>query len=477
MVVYGIIGFIRPAIYIFLLPFYLRVFSEDETGLYFLMIDVAGLAMLVIGFRLSSSMLTFYYNYFQEKEKVKEYLKSSYSASILMSALFLIVLYFIGPTIFDLVFEHEEVQFFPYGFTVCVYAALAEINMIYFVYLRNEKDLLKYSLIVVIQTFSVVMFQVILICIFNMGVQGALLGMALGWILVTLIVLLMERNILTLSPNWDMVKASLRFSIALIPYLIIYWLMMQGGKFFLQDSSTLKTVGLYGVLIVLTRLIILGVEAIVNGIRPFLYEQFAEKGGGDKAQISLLMRMVINIPLLAIPAVILVGTNLHYLTPQEGYYKIGQYMTLGCLVVFIFVYVKLFYQQLLFAKKSGLVTLLSLIAVFFLVAGFVYFIPTYEIWGVLYATLIGNFVLAILFFIAAQKVLPVSYSFSSIFLTPLLAFGAIFSLEYAMTLNGFSLSQFGMVQFILVSGLILGLNWSNVLKYKSIFMKNKLHHL
>jgi len=479
MFVYGVLGFLRPAIYIFLLPFYTNVFTPEENGIHYLMIDVAALALVIIGFRLSSAMLTYYYNYFNDKVEVKNYLRSSYSISVMLSVVILVILYFIGPSLFRFVFKSEEILFFPYGFTVCIYAALAEVNMIYFVYLRNEKELVKYSILVLTQTFSVIIMQILLICYFDMGVQGALLGMALGWVFVTIAVFIMEKNIFTFKPNWSMVKASLRFSITLIPYLVIYWLMLQGGKFFLErdEGITLGDVAVYAILMVLTRLIILGVEALINGIRPFLYEQFALKENGDAQQISMLTKMIINVPLLALPVAILVGTNMHIITSHPKYYEMSPYMTMGCLVIYIFVYVKLFYQQLLFAKKSVLVTILSFVALLFLIGGFVYFIPRFQIWGVLYATLIGNVVLSILFFIAAQKFLPIQYNFGSIFISPVITFACIFGLERLMLNMGYNLTTFGWVQLIVVTGVIFALNFNNVKDYKSLFMRNKIQEV
>ncbi len=473
MLVYGILGFLRPAVYVFLWPFYMSVFTVEENGLYYLMIAVAGVAMLVIGLRLSSAMLTYYYNYYQDQETLRDYLRSSFSTSIILSVLFLIVLYFIGPSLFDYVFQSDEIQFYPYGFTVCIYAALTEINMNYYIYLRNEKSLGKYAFVVVFQTVAVILFQILFICYYGMGVQGALLGMTLGWVLLTLVIIFMERDILTLRPNLELVKPALKFSIALLPYLIIYWLLIEGGKFFLESKGDLALVGVFANLMVLTRFIILGVEAIINGIRPFLFEQFSKGSKRNDAQVSLLTKMIINVPLLAIPFVILVGTNVHFFTSNEAFYAINQYITLASFVVFVFVYIKLFYQQLIFIKKSGLITLLSFAAVVALIGFFILWIPKYQINGVLYATLVGNAILALLFFVSAQKLAPVKYELRSILFVPLITFICIFSLEYFLLESGYSYANYGWIQFFIISILLLLLNFKNFKEYRLLFIKSK----
>ena len=73
MITYTVLGFLRPAVYLFLVPFYTRHLSTEEFGLYDLMLVVSGFAMIVVGLRLSSGMLTFYYNYVDDKAKQNEF--------------------------------------------------------------------------------------------------------------------------------------------------------------------------------------------------------------------------------------------------------------------------------------------------------------------------------------------------------------------------------------------------------------------
>ena len=474
MITYTVLGFLRPAVYLFLVPFYTRHLSTEEFGLYDLMLVVSGFAMIVVGLRLSSGMLTFYYNYIDDRAKQKQYLSSTFTATMLISICILTIMFFIGPDVFRIIFKSDEVKFMPFGFTVFLYACMTEMGMIYYTFLKNEKDLVRYSSLIFIQVISVTIFQVLLISVFDMGVQGALLGMVFGWFFVLVAVLFFEKGLLTFNVNWDMVKATLKFSLPLIPYLLIYWLLVKGGRIFLEKYSTLEAVGLFAMIMTLSRLIILGIEAIVNGVRPFLFDQFALRDRGDLKQIGLLTNMIIIVPLITIPVIIFVGSHISWITGDVAYVAISPYMTLSCLVVFVFLYVKLFYQQLVFSKRSDLATILSFVALIFLVSGFMYWIPYYGIWGVLYATLLANIVLSVLFYVAGQKVLPVSYDYKTIFVYPILIFLIAFILEWWMIKSGFSYSAFGIVQLIILGLFIIVVNWNSVKDYKLVFMnRNK----
>ena len=292
-----------------------------------------------------------------------------------------------------------------------------------------------------------------------MGVVGALVGYLIANVVIFLLILIMEQGIITLDINKEMIKRSLKFSLALIPYLLIYWVLTKGGKFFLERYADLSTVAVYALLVTVGSVIILLVEAVINGVRPFLFEIFArERETDSNAKIDLLTRMIINLPLFAIPVIVLLGNNIWILTSKIAYQEIAIYSSAIALTTYMLVYTKMFYQQLLFVKKSETVTLLSFFVVVFLLSGLYYSVPTYKIWGVLVVTFLTNLLMAILFYFSAQKRLPIRYPTKEIFVFPCLVFALLFGLEYILVYNlGMSRARFGLIQFVLISIVVLSL--------------------
>lgn len=473
MLVYTLIGFLRPAVYIFLLPLYLNVFTEAEYGLYDLMNIVGHIIMVVVALRLNAAMLTQYYDYQGDDHKKKRFLRSLFSFSLFISIGFVALSYFFGEAIFGFVFKSEEAKFFPFGFTILVYAALSEINACYYIYLKNEKSLSKYALVIISQIVLAIILQFIFIIPLNGGVQGALMGMLLANVMTTTGILFMEKGIITFSPDMSMIRPALKFSLNLIPYLLIYWVLSKGGKIFLERYADLSTVGLFALLMTLTTVIILLVEAVVSGIRPFLFETFARnKLSEDEEKISLFIKMIINVPLLTIPLIVLVGNNIGLITSKQNYLEVGQYISLASLMVFLLAYGKLFYQQLIFVKKSDIVTRLSFLVLITIVTGFYFLVPEYKIWGVLISTLIANLLMAILFYYAAQKRFYVRYNFKDILLLPILIFVLLFLIEWICIYQlGLSRPQFGVIQFLILSLIILAMNYKTLAQYKVLFFR------
>ena len=416
-------------------------------------------------------MLTVYYDYLDDKAKLKKYLHNVFSFSILIAigvgAFFLLF----GDLLFKTLFKSEAIEFFPFGALVLAAALIHEINTTYYIYLRNEKDLVSYIKVVSVQILMVIILQFCFVFFLEWGVFGLVLGNMLGNAIVLLMILNRERDILTLNFDKSMINKSLKFSIALIPYLLIYWVLSKGGKFILEKYADLTIVAVFALLATLANVIVVLVDAVVNAVRPFLFEIFASKSNdSEQGKVALLTKMIVNLPLLMIPLIVLVGSNIWLITSKETYYVIEEYITWLSLTTFILVYGKLFYQQLVFAKRSGVVTILSFLVMVVLVSFFYWLVPTQQIWGVIIATLAANVLMAILFYFAAQHFQPVSYKLWNIVIIPLIFFLLLFGLEYwCIEMMHMSRKSFSILQFVLLPIVVLVFNIGSIGEYKKAF--------
>lgn len=472
MLFYTFLGFIRPALAVLLIPIYLSVFSDTEWAIYGLMLVVGNFSMIILTLRINAAMLTKYFDYFNDKNELHKYLQSLFSASIIIGIITLVISYFTGPSMFGIIFKSEEVLFFPYGFTILSYAVLSEINITYFTFLKNERNLRKYALVVLTQVLLVIILQFLYIVILRKGVQGAVFAMLLANVITFIMILVMERDIITFRPDWTMIRKSLSFSVPLIPYLMIYWFMTKGERIFIEQYMDLVLVGKYILLVTFTGVTILFIEATINGVRPFLFELFTRNTENEKQAIQLLTKLIVNTPLLALPLVIFVGCNIKLLTSNQEFYEIIPFVTFASVVAYTLVYGKLFYQHLVYRKKSIMVTILSLLSLVAFIAALIRLVPSLGINGVLWSVLIVNIILGILFYIAGQRAIHVDYSFRHIFLIPVICIGLIFLIEYLCITMGLSYGFYGLIQLLIVTGVVLLLNRGNITDYRKIFMKS-----
>jgi len=478
ILIYSFLGFLRPAIYIFLLPLYLSVFSDSEYGLYDLMVTTGVIMAILVTARLNAAMVTLYYDYHGNPAKQKKYLSTLFSFSLMVALVTGLIFSLVGESLFQIVFKSDSIHFFPYGITILGFALLSEVNECYYSYLKNEKNLKGYLFVILCQVLLMILFQFLLIIVFRQGVQGALLGMFLANVVTTLVIFLMEKNIFTFKLDKTMVRNSLAYSLALIPYLLISWALTRGGKIILERFDNLSQVGVFALLITLTNIIVLTAGAVVSGVRPFLFELFAEKKqiqsvNNYSDKVDLLTKVVVVLPLLAVPFIVLVGSNINVITSKSAYLDIRDYITFACLTIFLLVYAKLFYQQIIFAKKSSLVTQLSFVVLIVLFMCLYFWVPAYKIWGVLSAMAVANLLMTFLFYLYGRKSQPIKYNTGIIFILPAVIFGILFLIEWIMVHNlDISQPKFGMIQFLVLVPIILITNRQLLKEYKALFLQN-----
>jgi len=427
--------------------------------------------MTLVTFRLNSSMLNQYYDYKDSKEKKIKLLSSLFSVSILLSIGFLLIWSLLGEYIFSLAFKSEDVKFYPYGITILAYAALSEINACYYIFIKNERMLGRFLAVTLFQIISAIVFQFICIITLEMGVQGALVGMLVANVLTTLLILVLDRHVITLSPDWQMVRIGLKFSLPLLPYVIVFWFLTKGGKIALERYTDLDEVGLFALLVTITGTIILIVDAITNGVRPFLFDSFATKQKEENEKIELYISLITNLPLIMLPFIITVCYNIDWVTDKLHYSRIVDYALVCCLVTYLIVYVKLFYHQLVFVKRSGLITTLALITAVVLFVNLVVLVPTYGIWGLLVSTGIANGFLVGLFGVFAQRLLPIPFSIKKHILPGLTFFLVIYLLQLFSS-SCLEPETFGLIQLPIMLFLYFLLNRDIVNRYRQTFMRS-----
>ena len=445
------------------------------------MVTAGGIMTIVVTLRLNAAMLIHYYDYHGNPEQQRKYLQSLFSFSLFMAIGAGLIFAVVGEPIFRFVFKSDAVTFYPYGFIILLYSLLSEVNICYYTYLKNQKNLKDYIFIVVSQMLMAVLFQFLFIIVLRAGVEGALMGMLLSNVVTILMIFLKERDILTFRPDMKMIKKSLRFSIALIPYLLIYWVLTKGGKIMLERQADLTLVGAFALMLTLTNIILFTSVAVVNGIRPFLFELFSDKRESNGVEVDyygekvdLLTKVVISIPLFMIPFIICISCNISLITSKASYHQIGDYINLACLAIFLLVYCRLFYQQMIFAKRSGIVTRLSFIVLIVLIIGFTLWAEDYKVWGVLAAMTIANLLMAILFYFQAQKHQPVNYNKWSVFFVPILFFIMLFGMEWVIIEKmEMSRALFGIVQLLILVPMIVVANYNTVGEYRALFIEEK----
>ncbi|MEM9544456.1 MAG: oligosaccharide flippase family protein [Bacteroidota bacterium] len=447
---FSVLGFLRPAIKIFLLPLYLVYLTPEDYGILALVTIFAGIVVILGNMRLDGAVRVFYFDYESESDRMWNYLSQIFTTILIMGLVLFGVMIVIGPTVMDWAFSSEEVSFFPYGIIALASAILSSYTTIYYIYLKNEVRLREYFVYSISYLVVSIGLQFYLIVFEQMGVLGVLYGGLIPSILLILIIGIRNSRLFNFKLDFSTIKPSLKFALPLVPFSLLFKFENQLDRLVLERYLNLETVGLYALLVALVGMVSILLTAVENGVRPFLYRSL--KAGGQQAiiHINTYFNLFILVGLLALSGIIMVGSNLDLITDNHKYLSIRQFFVLAALAAIPLLLVRYFSIILVYYKKSKELTIVTIIKTVVMLALMIYIVPDYGIPGAIIAVAVSYFLNGIIFYILMDKFEAPAIRFTTAILSI-----ALFVLCVLLT-NYFigSMSLMGVIQFVL-TGIVL----------------------
>lgn len=341
---------------ILLIPVYISYFSVEAYGELALMNTVFSLLAIVITLSLESAFQTYYFDF--EGKRLEAYFRSIYSFAILMAMSMSGLIALAGPVIFRLIFNSENLGFYPNGLLITLSVTFTLINQIYFVKLRNQEKIQKFGRFVAINTISSILLQVLFIVVLHMGVTGAILGALSGNVLIFLCTI-PYTGIQRFSIDFSLISKSLRYCVWLVPFFMVNWFVAKGDRMVIENLLDLEAVGIYALLMNIAMIISILSTSILNSLRPTLFREFNKLPKSDIAirNIGLYFVGIISLACLLIYFFV---QNLHYFSLFEHYLKIQDYILLALILFSIRGLIRLTSEYLSFRKKSRDMFLVSI---------------------------------------------------------------------------------------------------------------------
>lgn len=401
--VFTLLGYLRPALSILLLPLYLMVLEASEYGILALINASSAVLVIFATWSLDAAMRTFYFDHNSKESTLHHYLSQLFSVSLYISILGFGLFLLLGPWLFSSFFRSNEVAFFPLGALGLGTACMGVCSNVYFIYLRNGLKLKEFAGFSIVGVLLSVSLQVLFLFVFDLGVLGILGAYFLSGLTILVWIIIRHPRLVVLKLDRALLAPSFRFVTPLIPMLFLLAFEQQIDRFVLERYLTLEKVGIYALLMSLLGLSRILFSALDNAIRPFLYESLKPGNKQREQVVQLFQSLYLFINLMALSVIIAAGTNLHWFTNKASYLSAGQYVVLGAISFFPLLFVRYYALIFVFYKKSGnlsLITLVKVAAVFLLMVALV---PAYGISGAFIALFISNLVNMMIFWYQARR--------------------------------------------------------------------------
>jgi len=453
------------------MPIVAHNLTPGELGQFVLAQVYAG---VVVGFSNLGLLTGYERNYFLYEDSSAKLAQLIYSALafVLVSVSLLIIgVYVYQESIGQLIFSEE----FPDNLLLFVFigSAASSLSQYYLTFYKNS-GLAKYYMVFALLQ-SGVYFSATLLLLFLSDLK--VLSLAYAWLLSNLLLL----TILSLAHiknnpvdfNWKILKEMLKISIPLTPSVFFGFISTKFDKIMLGLISSTGAVGVYNIGQTLALTIFQFMTGLGRVFQPQVYRKLFNKES-DKLSEYILPFFYLSIFVALIVALFSKELILVFF-PIEYLYAVYVVIVLSIYYISLF-FGKITGPQLIFAKKTHIVPLLTLAGVFVNVALNVPFIIEWGIVGAAWATTITGVLITGVGYFIAQRYVRISWHVRKfLLLYGFFLLGIVFALmDYDKLIGWEILIKFSLIGLYIYLGFRLAIIDRNMVRSALLSFKGKL---
>jgi O-antigen/teichoic acid export membrane protein len=465
--IFSVLNFLHPLSSFILLPLYLKHLNVNDYAIFSLMTNLSGFVSLISALGIGSSVITFYYNFNMDQEKLDRFIYNIICFSILANVCFFLLILPFGNFLFNLFFSSSEILFYPFGALGVGIGCISTITIPYMIFLKNQNNIKLYTLLTLLSIVLTVFFQYFSLVNLNLSVKGLLWSKLLGTLFPTLIILIKNFSQSRLYFDFKIILPSLFFSLRFLPSSLFAWANSFFDRIIIENYLDLKKLGIYSLVLTFTSLIEMLYLAIGSAVQPVLYELFcrSEEKIILNNKINQMFIFYLHSVLIGLSSLILLVTNIDLFIQNPDYLKVKEFVAISGFSFFLSAYIYIFMLNIFYYKKTNIMVLIQLFSFILLVVLEIILIPLFEINGVIYVTLLLKSIVFVFCYVASQKIYKIDYNNFKIFYEPFLIITSIFCLHLFAKYTFFTWNQFGIIQFIFVIIYLFAINKTKIFNF------------
>lgn len=449
----------------FLVPFYTNKFSPDDYGIITIIYSYIAILNVFFSAGLESGFMKFYSS--PEVGTRKQNFSNPFEL-ILLNSFFLSLIVFFFSNELTSVFQVSP----DYAYLI-KYSALIlffdTIVLIPFAYLRIKNKALKFSGIKITNISINVILNIILISIFNFGIEAVFISNLISSAVTLLLLIPVIKENFSFGFNKELLKELLKFSIPYIPAGISANLIQIIDRPVLKYLTDDKTVGIYTANYKLGIFMMLIVSMFEFAWRPFFLNN--AKDPDAKRIFSKVMTLFITFSCIIFLLISFFINDIVKLNLPFNFNLIGKAYWEGLYIVPVILFSYILYgiyinlmAGIQIEKKTKYLPLITgAAAVVNIISNFI-LIPVYSYMGAALATLLSYFIMMAGIYYFAQKYYYIKYEFSRI--------GLIFIYLLIISAIAFYLSSINelsiLLKFLLIIVFVILIHFSKIVNLSSL---------
>ena len=457
--IYGLPEVLNNAVTVLLIPVFTFYLKTSDFGILGLMATVRTILSILYKLGLNSAILKQHYD-FNTGEERRRYFGSVVTLVLIYNLAVTGLLTAVG-----FLFIRQPVSgiaFNPYFITVIWAVFFSGLDFVVMIRFRVMDKPLQYSIVSIARFTISIILTLLLIVKYELGAMGRLYAILFTSALFFLVSLFMLRD-LTFRPDTRYLKKALAFSIPLLPYFLVTWILSASDKWIINIYKRLAEVGLYSLGYRVASLMRFVITAVSLAVIPYFYSLAAKGKSRDLGRIGTYFAVFMITMALCIATV---GKGLIFWITAENYHPaaaVVPILTLAFLFRAMFVFPAC---AIRYRERTFIMSLVTTGAAVLNVALNFALIPAIGITGAAIATAATMlFMWGVLHF-TAQRSYPVQYDFSTIAKAGLIAAVAYGAQAFVPDLHSKPLTW--TIRLAIVGAGVLVLTYLFLLRYPRI---------
>ena len=287
------------------------------------------------------------------------------------------------------------------------FVSIKTLNQYFFYYLKNDEKPKHYAIITVSETILSTTISIFFLVFYKSGVEGFLWGQIIGVFFIFFINLLILHYFGKRVFEFNLIKSQLKLSLPLTPRIFFGLINAQFDKYMLGFLDSATGVGLYDIAQKISNTSYSFMTTLQNVFAPQVYKRMFSNDENYKKSIGPYLTPFFYLTILFSLMVGLFAEEILFLfTPQE-YHEASLYVTI--LVVQIAFYFFGKQPQLIYAKKTALISILSFLSITINITLNIPLINFYGVQGAIWATFISGITSSLIYYYYAQKHMPINF--------------------------------------------------------------------
>jgi O-antigen/teichoic acid export membrane protein len=274
LVGYGFFAALSKCTGLLLLPILTRLFSEDDYGIFDLILSISVFAGVFISLSLESAMVRFW----SLEENRKQ------NAEMFMTCMFTV--FFFGSLVITSSFVLAELSLFtfryhdlilshlPIAITAIVFQVLFNFSNVCF---RMRREIVKFNLMNLAHTFSYVFLSLFFVIEQNCGITGLFYGSLLAGVFCLIISLLLNREFLGFRFSTQKLISFLKYSLPIMPGVLTTLVNARADRFIILNYIGYSMVGVYAAVFTYSSVVQVLVSIFRNAWTPHSIKVLKEK--------------------------------------------------------------------------------------------------------------------------------------------------------------------------------------------------------